>query len=211
MPPRPTSFRLLHLFWLVALVAGFVACVAIVAGCAGRRPDWQLTDLTGHLPDLEFTLQSADNATLTAADFRGDVTLVYFGYAHCPDICPMTMARLGQVVGRLGGEAKQVRILFVSVDPRRDTPAMLRDYAHAFSPQAVGATGTPAQIEALAKRYRVAYQAEPPDANGDYEVMHGKAVYVFDGRGRARLMITDTDSPDAIVHDLKELLRGATS
>jgi len=188
-----------------------VVCVAIVAGCAGRRADWQLTDLTGHLPDLQFTLQSADNAALTAADFRGDVTLVFFGYAHCPDICPTTMARLGQVVTRLGPDASHVRILFVSVDPQRDAPAMLRDYARAFSPQATGATGTPAQIEALAKRYRVAYQAGPPDAHGDYEVMHGKAVYVFDGAGRARLMITDTDSPDAIVHDLKELVRGATS
>ena len=211
MPRRPSSIRLLSLFWLLALLAGVVACVAIVAGCSGRRADWLLTELTGHLPDLQFTLQSADNAALTAADFRGDVTLVFFGYAHCPDICPTTMARLGQVVGRLGPDAQRVRILFVSVDPRRDTPAMLRDYARAFSPQAIGATGTPAQIESLAKRYRVAYQADPPDANGDYEVMHGKAIYVFDGAGRARLMITDRDSPDAIVHDLKELVRGATS
>ena len=211
MPSRPSFLRLLPLFRLIAFVTAVAACVAIVAGCAGHRPDWQLTDLTGHLPDLAFTLQSADDAHLTADDFRGDVTLVFFGYAHCPDICPMTMARLGQVVKRLGADAKRVRILFISVDPRRDSPAMLRDYAHAFSPQAVGATGTPAQIEALAKRYRVAYQADPPDANGDYQVMHGKAVYVFDGAGHARLMISDTDSPDAIVHDLKELVRGATS
>lgn len=211
MPSRPTSFRLLHLVWLIALLAGVAACVAILAGCGTRRPDWRLTDLTGHLPDLEFTLQSADHAHLTENDFRGDVTLVFFGYAHCPDICPMTMARLGQVVGRLGEDAKHVRILFISVDPKRDTPAMLRDYARAFSPQAVGATGTPAQVEALAKRYRVAYQADPPDANGDYQVMHGKAVYVFDGAGHVKLMITDTDSADAIVHDLKELVRGAMS
>lgn len=182
--------------------------IALSGGCSERTSEkWLLSDITGHLPDLQFNLETADNPNLTAADFRGRVTLVFFGYARCPDICPMTMSKLGDVLRMLGDDANSVRILFISVDPKLDTPVLLRDYAAEFSPQAVGATGSSAEIEALARRYRVAYQALPPDANGEYEIMHSKAVYVFDGKGAARLMISDSDTPDAIKHDLKALLR----
>ena len=181
---------------------------ALSGGCSEHRSEkWLLSDITGHLPELQFNLKTADNPNLTAADFRGRVTLVFFGYARCPDICPMTMSKLGGVLRMLGDDADSVRILFISVDPKLDTPVLLRDYAAEFSPQAVGATGSAAEIEALARRYRVAYQATPPDVNGEYEIMHSKAVYVFDGKGDARLMISDSDTLDAIAHDLKALLR----
>ncbi len=182
--------------------------IALSGGCSEHTSEkWLLSDITGHLPALQFNLKTADNPNLTAADFRGKVTLVFFGYARCPDICPMTMSKLGGALRMLGDDANSVRILFISVDPKLDTLVLLRDYAAEFSPQAVGATGSAAEIEALARRYRVAYQATPPDANGEYEIMHSKAVYVFDGKGDARLMISDSDTPDAIAHDLKALLR----
>ena len=192
-------------YYLFFLLFG---AIALIGGCSEHTSEkWLLSDITGHLPDLQFNLKTADTPNLTAADFRGRVTLVFFGYARCPDICPMTMSKLGGVLRMLGDDADSVRILFISVDPKLDTPVLLRDYAAEFSPQAVGATGSAAEIEALARRYRVAYQATPPDVSGDYEIMHSKAVYVFDGKGDARLMISDSDTPDAIAHDLKALFR----
>jgi protein SCO1 len=181
------------------------------AACQRRSAEtWDLTDIRGHLPDLRFDLATAGNPHLTARDLRGKVVLVFFGYTHCPDVCPLTMARLAGALRDLGPEAGGVRILFISVDPPRDTPALVAKYARAFSPQAVGATGTPAEIEALARRYRVAYQAEAPDADGNYVVMHSKVVFVFDQQGRARLLIDDANAAPAVVHDLRQLLRTST-
>lgn len=190
-----------------SLFTGGLVLLVLAAGCARRPPlHWDLTDIRGYLPDLKFTLASSPNPHLTAGDFRGKAVLLYFGYMHCPDVCPMTLSKLGGVVRSLGPEADKVRILFVSVDPRRDTPELLRTYAAAFSPQAVGATTTPSGIVALAKRYRVAYVAEQPDQYGNYVVMHSKAVYLFDQKGRVRFFISDTDTPQAIEHDLRQLL-----
>ena len=197
----------IHTVLLRVRLTGVLLLLALFTAC-GRSPGepWQLTSIEGFFPDLQFTLSNGGEHPVTAKDFRGKVVLLYFGYLNCPDVCPMTMSRLGSALKELGERADAVRVLFVSVDPRRDTPQQLATYARAFSEQGVGATGTPAEIEAMAKRYRVAYEAEAPDAGGNYEVMHGKAVYVFDGTGRARLMITDSDSPEAIAHDLRQLI-----
>lgn len=197
-PARPG--RQLALGWLLA--AGL-----LLAGCAPTAPQsWALTDIKGYLPDLAFKLQTAGDRTVTAADYQGKVVVLYFGYTHCPDVCPMTLGRLAEAVRDLGDEAKDVQIVFVSVDPYRDTPALLEQYAKAFSPRAVGVTGKPAEIERLAKVYRVAYEREKPDGDGGYEVMHSKAVYLFDRGGHARLMGTDTDSAKAFAHDLRQLV-----
>lgn len=184
------------------------ALLGLVSACH-RRPAqiWDLTDIKGHLPDLRFDLATEGNPHFTAKDLRGKAVLVYFGYTHCPDVCPMTMARLSGVVRTLGPLADDARILFISVDPKRDTPKLVSTYAHAFSPQAIGVTGTPGQIEHLAKIYRVAYQAQKPDAEGNYVVLHSKAVFLFDQQGRARFLISDTDPPKAIVHDLRQLIQ----
>lgn len=184
---------------LLLLVMGLTACTR------RAKDTWALTDIRGHLPDLQFALASGVEGPVTAAHFRGEIVLLYFGFLHCPDVCPMTMSRLGRVLKQLGDAARDIRIVFVSVDPKRDTPAMLETYAQAFSPQAIGVTGTPQQIEAMARRYRVAYQMAPTDDAEDYEVRHSKAVYVFDRQGRARLMITDTNDTEAITHDLRQL------
>ncbi len=176
-------------------------------GCGQHGAPWRLTDVSGHLPDLAFTLVGDDGRSVSADAFKGRVALVYFGYTHCPDVCPETMARLTQALTLLGGAAQHARILFISVDPARDTPALLHAYAAAFdSAHAVGLTGTPAQIEALARRYRVAYQMDESDAHGNYAVTHSSAVYVFDANGHARLLATDQDPPEAIAADLRRLI-----
>jgi protein SCO1/2 len=192
---------------IVRRVVG-VACSALIVGCTHDDGHWQLTNVTGHLPDLAFKLTADTGQSITASAFRGNTTLVYFGYTHCPDVCPETMARLMQVLEKVpANDAKQVRILFISVDPARDTPQALHAYVTAFDAQHIrGLTGTDAQVESLAKRYRVAYQMEKRDSNGSYEVTHSSAVYIFDRAGHARLLATSGDSPDAIAHDLQRLI-----
>ncbi|MEX3915953.1 SCO family protein [Paraburkholderia sp. BR10872] len=187
--------------------AAVVAGAVLLAACSHPGEAWQLTNVSGHLPDLDFALTADNGQPVTGTSFRGDTTLVYFGYTHCPDVCPETMARLMQVIAKLGPDADKVRILFISVDPARDTPQALHAYVGAFDARhARGLTGTDAQIESLARRYRVAYQMEKRDPDGDYEVTHSSAVYVFDAQGHARLLATDHDSADAIAHDLRRVI-----
>ncbi|AXF15085.1 SCO family protein [Paraburkholderia caledonica] len=183
-----------------------MAMIAL-AGCTSRAEPWHLTNVTGHLPDLDFTLTGDDGRPVSGDSFKGRASLVYFGYTHCPDVCPETMGRLMQVLEKLGPDAQKVRILFITVDPARDTPKALHDYVGAFdSKHAEGLTGSDWQIESLAKRYRVAYQTEKRDPNGNYEVTHSSAVYMFDAQGRARLLATDHDTPDAIAQDLRRIV-----
>lgn len=176
----------------------------VLAGCGfGGRP--ALHPVRGLLPRLEFTLDAAaTGAPASAQSFRGKVVLLYFGYTHCPDVCPATLAKLAAATSALRPvRAAAVRILFVTVDPRRDTQALLRSYAVAFGPQVVALRGTKRQIDALAARYRVTYGFGTPDAAGDYDVRHSSAVFIFDRRGRARVLA----EPAAATADLTAVLR----
>lgn len=187
---------------------GIGLCVALGgAGCSQHGEPWQLTDVSGHLPDLDFTLTGDDGKPVAADSLKGRASLVYFGYTHCPDVCPETMGRLMQVIDKLGPDAQKVRILFVSVDPARDTPKALHDYVGAFDAQhARGLTGTDSQIEDMARHYRVAYQMEKREPNGNYEVTHSSAVYIFDAHNHARLLATDHDTPDVIARDVRRII-----
>ncbi|WP_408379140.1 SCO family protein [Paraburkholderia megapolitana] len=198
--------RLPRMFVLCAAL-GILGAAGTLTGCSREAEPWKLTDVTGHLPDLSFSLTGDDGKPATGDTFKGRTSLVYFGYTHCPDVCPETMARLMQVLTQLGPDAQQVRILFVTVDPARDTPKALHEYLGAFDAQhARGLTGSDRQIESMAQRYRVAYQMEKRDPNGDYEVTHSSAVYIFDAEGHARLLATDQDSPDVIAHDVRRII-----
>jgi protein SCO1/2 len=183
------------------------SALSMLSGCTHKSEPWQLTDVTGHLPDLTFSLTGDDGKPVTGDAFKGRTSLVYFGYTHCPDVCPETMGRLMQVVDKLGPDAQNLRILFITVDPARDTPQALHDYVGAFDAKHIeGLTGTDSQIESLARRYRIAYQMEKRDPKGNYEVTHSSAVYVFDQQGHARLLATDTDTPDVIAQDLRRII-----
>jgi len=180
-----------------------------MTACSDDSRPWSLYDVQGHLPDLHFTLSAAGGRTLTQNDLTGKIALVFFGYASCPDICPTTMAQLTHVVQRLGDKARDVRIVFISVDPHRDTPDILQAYVNAFNDQAIGLTGTETQIASLARRYRVAYQIAKPRPGEDddvYDVTHSRGVYIFDARGRARLLASDSESVEAITTDLARLI-----
>jgi protein SCO1/2 len=159
------------------------------------------------MPPLDFTLTRAnDGATVSAADYRGKVAILYFGYTHCPDICPTTLANLSEMLDKLGPRANQVRVLFVTVDPNRDTPALMKGYANSFAPQIDGLRGSADQLTALTRRYRVAFSVTPDSPGLAYEVMHSNAVFFFDRNGRARLVATETKDIDGVTADVKRLL-----
>jgi protein SCO1 len=194
--------RLLRVLGILSLL--------VVAGCSEPDYKWSLYDVSGHLPNLEFSLKGVGNKTVTQADLKNKTVLVFFGYASCPDICPTTMAQLTEVIAKLGDDARDVRILFISVDPHRDTPDMLQAYVDAFNKNAVGLTGSEKEVAALARRYRIAYQIEKPkpgDSSEIYDVTHSRGVFIFDRFGKARLLASDTEAIDTVTADLRRLIQ----
>jgi len=191
------------LFWLASL------SLMLMAGCSDPTLKWSLYDVSGHLPNLKFSLQGEGNKVITQNDLKDKTVLMFFGYASCPDICPTTMAQLTEVLEKIGDLSKDVRIIFVSVDPHRDTPDVLQAYVNAFNKNAIGLTGNERQIADLSRRYRVAYQIEKPKVGDDaniYDVTHSRGVFIFDRNGRARLLASDTEKVDAVVQDLRQLI-----
>jgi protein SCO1/2 len=194
--------------WARRWRTGWVLLALLVASCGGGEP-WHAKNVQGMIPDLAFDMTNDEGREVRAADVRGEVVLLFFGYTHCPDVCPTTLARLAQAIKAMGDKGRRVRILFVTVDPARDPPELLHDYVRAFSPQATGLRGSTAQLDALARRYRVAYGRDAPDAHGDYAVSHSSAVFAFDAEGRARLLIQPELSAGDIAADLARLVAGA--
>ena len=171
----------------------------LLTGCS--KPSWHMTDISGAMPRLDFRM-TAEGKPVSGEDYRGKVVALFFGYTHCPDVCPATLANLTDMAAKLN--SPDLRILFVTVDPDRDTDTVMSDYAKAFSPQVVGLRATPNQLANLARTYRVAYDVKkgPP-----YEVVHSNAVFFFDKDGKTRLVTTDTSNAVAMEEDVTRLLR----
>ncbi|HEX3673749.1 MAG TPA: SCO family protein [Rhizomicrobium sp.] len=183
-----------------------LALALLLTACGRGEESAGTTNISGAMPALQFDMTRAnDGAGVTAADYRGKAVALYFGYTHCPDECPATLANFAAVMRQLGPRAKDVRVLFVTVDPRRDTLPALKQYVNAFAPQIDGLRGTPDETSKLARRYRVLYSVAPAPAGE--EVMHSDAVFFFDPEGYARLVTTETDNTKAIANDLGSLLR----
>jgi protein SCO1/2 len=182
-----------------------VVLAASLAACQQQKP-WALRDVSGIVAPLEFHLTNQDGQAVDAASYRGKTVLLYFGYTHCPDVCPTTLGTLALALHRLGPDADKVRVLFVTVDPARDTVPVLKQYVNAFGPQFVGLRGSDAELQELSRRYRIAYALEKPDRHGDYTVVHSNAVFIFDARGNARLLGDSGDKAEAVARDLKRLI-----
>jgi protein SCO1/2 len=179
-----------------------------LAACGRGEMHAGASDITGVMPDLSFKMVRAnDGAQVTARDYRGKAVALYFGYTHCPDECPTTLANLANVLHALGPSAKEVRVLFVSVDPKRDSLPILKAYVSTFAPEIDGLRGTDDQIAALARRYRVLYRVTPALEGKDAEVMHSDSTFFFDPSGRARLVTTSTGNTKAIATDLRNLVK----
>ncbi|HEY1708196.1 MAG TPA: SCO family protein [Rhizomicrobium sp.] len=184
--------------WAVLLLAfALVAC-----GKSEQRPG--VTDVTGASPDLAFSMtRASDGAAVNAGDYLGKVAIVYFGYTNCPDVCPATLADLTDALQKLGPHAAAVQVLFVTVDPARDTLAKLKQYTAAFDPHIDGLRGTPNELLRFARRFRVAYDVQ---TSPKYEVMHSESVFFFDPQGHARLVALSTENTTAMAKDMMRLL-----
>ncbi len=160
-----------------------------------------------------FRLVGADGRAVTDADFRGRWMLVYFGYTHCPDACPTALADMAGALDALGAEAaKKVALLFITIDPERDTPAIVQDYVRAFDSAGggvaiTGLSGTAEQIAAVAREYRV-YYAKHPRNDGGYDMDHSSIIYLMDPRGVFTANFTHETPPEAITAKLRGVLTG---
>lgn len=196
------------IYKLIKLIPLF-GVVLMLSACGGNsKIAWNGHDITGVMPDLAYNLTNEKDKPATAADYAGKIRLVFFGYTSCPDICPVTLGNLKTAIASLPpAEQKQLRVLFVSVDPKRDTPKKLADYTHFFGPAFEGLTGTQKQLKMLTKRYRVTYGYGEPEKTGFYLVSHSSAIFVFGPTGKARLLLNSTLTPDQITADLRELFK----
>lgn len=183
-----------------------LAMLILLTGCAGDDLDWQGTDITGVMPDLAFELTREDGEAVSADAFEGTSTLLFFGWTYCPDVCPVTLQSIKQAMDSLPEEQRDaLRVLFVSVDPKRDTPERLAEYTSTFGPRFVGLTGTEGQLTELTKRFRATYGYGEADASGAYEVSHSMAIYGFDAQGQARVLMKNNQPTDALAADLSQL------
>lgn len=195
-------------------VAALVVLAATVglAGCdklfAPAKSPFQGVDVTGSDMGRELRLRDAGGRERTLADFRGKVVVVSFGYTHCPDVCPMTLANLATARKKLGDDAKDVQVLFVTVDPQRDKPELLGEYVPAFDPTFIGLTGTPEEVTKATKEFHVYASARPAKPGEDYTVDHSAQMFALDRQGRMRLVFAPDLAPEAIASDLRILLNG---
>lgn len=193
-----------------AIGAAIAACALAmsVAGCSGGdKPAFKNTDITGAKYASGFSLRDPSGKTRTLAEFKGKVTTVFFGFTQCPDVCPTTLAEMKTVKSALGPQGADLQVVFVTVDPERDVPAVLAEYVGAFDPAFVGLTGSPEEIAAVAREFKVFYEKRPGRTNpAAYTIDHTAGTYVFDRQGRIRLFVRHNQGVDPIVADLKLLL-----
>lgn len=177
----------------------------VLEACAKTEPT-KLTNITGLIPDLEFELTDENNKQVTAKDYLGSTVAIFFGFTSCPEICPTTMHQWSTIIKNIGEPAKSVNVLFISVDPQRDSAEKLKKYTEAFGSAFIGLRGDDAIIKEMTKRYRVTFGYGEEDEKGDYDVSHSGAVFVFDKFGKARLLATQSSLTDDITQDLSALL-----
>jgi len=185
-----------------------VACLAtlLLAACSAGKPQFESVDITGADYARDFQLLDASGHARQLADYRGKLVAIFFGYTQCPDVCPTTMAELKSVMEQLGPDASRLQVLFVTLDPERDKPALLAQYVPAFDQRFVGLYGDEAATERTAKEFKVFYQKVPGSTPASYTVDHTAGLYVFDADGHIRLFVRQGESAAAIAHDLKLLL-----
>ena len=201
MPPRSMAGKRRGMFRRY-LFLGMLA----LAGCHHDLSP-QDVSVRGLVPPLTFSMtDAATGRQVTEADYKGQVTLLYFGYTNCPDVCPATLYNLQRIEQRMGPDAVKIRVLFVTVDPDRDTPPILSQYVALFGNNLTGLRGTADQLYELARRYRVVFSVSKTPT---YAVTHSAAVYVFNAKGDPEFIIAGLDSTqpdlDGIARDLKDV------
>ena len=194
---------------LARFAAAAIACAALAGGCdrlPGAKSPFKSIDVTGAPMGGELRLTDHNGKPRTLADFRGKVVLVNFGYTQCPDVCPTTLADLASAMKKLGADASQVQVLFVTVDPKRDKPGLLREYLPAFDPNFLGLYGDEDSTKKVTRDFKIYAQERPGKTPETYTVDHAAQTFVFDRQGRLRLVMGYGMAPDAIASDVRLLL-----
>jgi len=192
------------------------ACLTLVsafalaaAGCMESKPQFKGVDLTGADYARDFQLTDHNGQPRSLQDFKGKVVVVFFGFTQCPDVCPTTLAELAEAKKLLGADGDKLQGIFVTVDPERDTPEVLKAYMANFDPSFLALRGTPEQIAAVAKDFKLYYKKVEGKTPGAYTMDHGAASYVYDPQGRLRLYARYGSGAQAMADDIRLLLNGA--
>ena len=191
---------------LFGAISGAALLALLTAGCAKSPASFKATDITGAKFGRDFALTDHNGNPRTLSDFKGKVVVVFFGFVQCPDVCPTTLSTLRQVRDRLGADGDKLQVVFITVDPERDTKEVLSQYVPAFHPSFVGLYGDAAATERVAREFRVLYAKNPGKTPTSYTMDHSAGIFIFDTQGRIRLYASQGLSADDYVHDIKGLL-----
>jgi protein SCO1/2 len=188
------------------LLGGAIAAGSLL-GCSEKPPSFKSTDITGADYGKSLTLTNASTGKpVSIEDFRGKVVMLFFGFTHCPDVCPTTLLKAAEVRKQLAGDAERMQVLFVTVDPERDSAEVLSKYVPAFDPSFIGLRGDGSETSKAAREFKVFYQKVPNRDGTSYNVDHTAASYVIDTDGRLRLFVRHAQPVEEIVSDLRQLL-----
>jgi len=194
------------LFALLAFALLVTGCDKMSAAPSAAKAPFNAVDITGASYARDFALIDHTGKRRTLADYKGKVVFLFFGYTQCPDVCPTTMAKLAQVKQALGAKADKVQVLFVTIDPERDTQELLAQYVPAFDPTFVGLYGDSAATAIVAREFKVFYAKSAGASKASYSMDHTAASFVFDQEGKIRLYVRDTATPQQITQDIERLL-----
>jgi protein SCO1 len=191
-------------FFRVGLVS---ALFAVMLGCS-PKPSFKNIDITGSPAfGKDFSLLDSAGNTKTLSDYKGKAVVVFFGFTQCPDVCPTTLTEMDEAIQLLGPKGDQVQVIFVTVDPERDTANVLAQYVPAFNPRFVGLRpADEAALEKVTKDFKIYYKKVPGSTPNSYTMDHTAGSYVFDPSGQLRLYIKHAQGPEALAHDLKNIL-----
>jgi protein SCO1 len=186
-----------------------LAAGATLSACSDRKPAFKSIDITGAAYARQFDLPDANGKPRSLPDFKGKLPVVFFGYTQCPDVCPTTMAEIAQARATLGTAGADVLTVFVTIDPERDTPEVLKAYVSSFAPDAIALRGSLEQTQAMAREFKVFFAKVAGQSPESYTMDHTAGAYVFDRQGRVRLFVRSGGGADALAQDLKLLIDGA--
>jgi protein SCO1/2 len=182
------------------------AAASLLAACSEKKPQFNAIDLSGADYAKDFHLPDADGRMRSLAEFKGKLVALFFGYTQCPDVCPTTMTELAEAKKLLGPQGDKLQVVFVTVDPERDTPQVLKGYMGNFDPTFIALRPTPEQLAAIAKDFKVYYKKVEGNTPTSYTMDHSAATYVYDTKGQLRLYARYGAGPQAYASDFKQLL-----
>ena len=206
-PPRRTALARLSGVALAALGGAALSACDQLGQATGQQPSFRGIDITGAPYGRDFRLTDVDGQERTLADYRGKLVLLYFGFVQCPDVCPTALTRAVETKRLLGPDGDRLQVIFITVDPERDTPELLAQYVPVFDARFLGLYGTPEKIAEVAKEFRVFYR-KSGDLAGHYTIDHTAGTYVFGPDGRPRLYVKHAEDPTVVAADIKALLAG---